>query len=46
MTLLGGRGDFGGVAWWAHIGGFLFGLYIAGRFSRPRRRAYEYDRWE
>jgi membrane associated rhomboid family serine protease len=47
MTLLGGRGDFGGVAWWAHIGGFLFGLYIAGRFARRRRTpTYDYDRWE
>ena len=47
MTLLGGRDDFGGVAWWAHIGGFLFGLYVAGRFARRRRTAaYESDRWE
>jgi membrane associated rhomboid family serine protease len=48
MTLLGGRNDFGGVAWWAHIGGFLFGLYIAGRFTRRRRRTgvYEPDLWE
>lgn len=26
----------GGVAWWAHIGGFLFGLLLARRFERPR----------
>jgi membrane associated rhomboid family serine protease len=45
-TLLGGRGDFGGVAWWAHIGGFLFGLYVAGRFARRRGASvHEYDRW-
>ncbi len=30
----------GGIAWWAHIGGFLFGLWLAPKFSdttRPRR---------
>jgi membrane associated rhomboid family serine protease len=31
----------GGVAWWAHVGGFLFGLgmgpMLAGRERRPRR---------
>ena len=26
-----------GVAWWAHIGGFLFGVVIARLFARPRR---------
>ncbi len=26
----------GGVAWWAHVGGFLFGLLFARRFERPR----------
>ncbi|GAF77505.1 unnamed protein product [marine sediment metagenome] len=30
-------GGGGGVAWWAHIGGFLFGLLLIGLF-RPRRR--------
>jgi hypothetical protein len=25
---LGARGSFGGVAWWAHGGGFLFGLIV------------------
>ncbi len=29
--------SFGGVAWWAHIGGFLFGALVAGS-GRPRRR--------
>ncbi|MCS7337770.1 MAG: rhomboid family intramembrane serine protease [Verrucomicrobiae bacterium] len=29
---------FGGVAWWAHVGGFLFGAVIAGvAQTRPRR---------
>ena len=46
LTLLGRSDEFGGVAWWAHIGGFLFGLYVAGRFARrhPRER-FEYDQW-
>lgn len=32
---LGPRGNFGGVAWWAHVGGFLFGLLIC--LFAPRR---------
>ena len=31
----------GGVAWWAHIGGFIFGLLFARLFSSFRSR----DRW-
>ena len=34
-ALSGGAG--GGVAWWAHIGGFLFGFLLT-RLSTPRRR--------
>jgi membrane associated rhomboid family serine protease len=30
-------GDIGGVAWFAHIGGFLFGLLVALLFYRTRR---------
>lgn len=37
LTLLGGRGDFGGVAWWAHIGGFAFGFLGASRYVRRRQ---------
>ncbi len=30
--------SFGGVAWWAHVGGFLFGAFMAGALRpRPRR---------
>jgi membrane associated rhomboid family serine protease len=36
LTLLGGRGDFGGVAWWAHIGGFIFGFLAASQYVRRR----------
>jgi membrane associated rhomboid family serine protease len=28
----------GGVAWWAHIGGFAAGLALVGIFQRSRRR--------
>ena len=46
LTLLGRGGEFWGVAWWAHIGGFLFGMYVAGRYARRRSRGgYEYDQW-
>jgi membrane associated rhomboid family serine protease len=27
----------GGVAWWAHIGGFVAGMVLAFVFRRPRR---------
>jgi len=34
---LGARGQaFGGVAWWAHVGGFAFGVWVA--ISASRRR--------
>src|SRR3954469_11020434 len=36
LTLLGGRGEFGGVAWWAHIGGFIFGFLAASQYVRRR----------
>lgn len=31
-----GGADLGGVAWWAHIGGFLFGLLMVRLFARRR----------
>jgi len=35
----------GGVAWWAHIGGFVFGLAVV-RLIRPRpRRTYADEYW-
>jgi membrane associated rhomboid family serine protease len=33
------QAEVGGVAWWAHIGGFLFGLVFVKLFAR-RHRAY------
>lgn len=41
LLSLGAVGDFGGamggVAWWAHIGGFIFGMLMVRLFLRPRR---------
>jgi membrane associated rhomboid family serine protease len=36
LSLGAGQRGFGGVAWWAHIGGFVFGLLACGMI-RPRR---------
>ena len=39
MSLVGPK-DAGGVAWWAHVGGFMFGMgvsLLAARQARPRR---------
>ncbi len=40
----------GGVAWWAHVGGFVFGmlfhrLFLLGRLRQCRRYADEYRTW-
>jgi membrane associated rhomboid family serine protease len=44
---LGAAGDFGGIAWWAHIGGFAFGalavLVIMPQLRRPQVIPYELD---
>jgi hypothetical protein len=38
---LGARGQgFSGIAWWAHVGGFLFGFVICLFARRESRRAY------
>lgn len=38
-----GPGAAGGIAWWAHVGGFLAGLLVIRRFLRGvRRRVYRY----
>ncbi len=34
MSLLGESGSFGGVAWWAHIGGFLIGILVGWLYRR------------
>ena len=47
MALL-APGDFEGVAWWAHVGGFVAGLALLPVFKKPRRhyrRAYADEYW-
>jgi len=36
----------GGVAWWAHIGGFVLGMALLPLFQKPpqKRRGYAYYR--
>jgi len=40
---LGGGELGGGIAWWAHVGGFVTGMLMIGVFARPVDRRY---RWE
>jgi membrane associated rhomboid family serine protease len=39
-------GDTGGVAWWAHIGGFAFGAVVALLFYRSRERPAYRPGWD
>ncbi|MCL4813946.1 MAG: rhomboid family intramembrane serine protease [Vicinamibacteraceae bacterium] len=42
-----GAGDEGGVAFWAHVGGFVAGVVLVKFFERPDRvRAHEQQRWQ
>jgi hypothetical protein len=34
------QGNESGIAWWAHIGGFVFGIFIASFFRRRRPNYY------
>jgi len=34
----------GGVAWWAHVGGFVIGIILVGLFPRKDRPRYDYFR--
>jgi membrane associated rhomboid family serine protease len=49
FSIAAGVQSFGGVAWWAHVGGFMAGLILAPFFARRRviRRYYidEYYPW-
>jgi len=50
LLSLGAVSDFGGVAWWAHIGGFVFGFLMVRLFTRKvktYRQLYrdEYRPW-
>lgn len=49
LTIVSGTQSFGGVAWWAHVGGFVAGLFLGPMLARRRyrRRVYidEYYPW-
>jgi membrane associated rhomboid family serine protease len=48
LMALGSAGAFGGIAWWAHVGGFLFGLitvYLFARRPAAYRRWYPDEHW-
>ncbi|MCS7022131.1 MAG: rhomboid family intramembrane serine protease [Gemmataceae bacterium] len=38
LALLLPEGSFGGVAWWAHVGGFVMGMLLLPLFKKPERR--------
>lgn len=38
LLSLGSVGAFGGIAWWAHVGGFVFGMLVVNILARPYRR--------
>src|SRR5262245_56578527 len=40
-SLASATANTGGVAWWAHVGGFVIGMILVGMF--PRRDRYRYD---
>ena len=47
LAVVAGAQEFGGVAWWAHAGGFIAGIILVGLFARRRyvRRAYVDEYW-
>jgi membrane associated rhomboid family serine protease len=45
LSLTARAGQAGGVAWWAHIGGFATGALLVGVFQRRRRRPAARDPW-
>jgi membrane associated rhomboid family serine protease len=43
LSITSARGvEAGGIAWWAHIGGFIFGVLLAYPFSLRRRQPRNY----
>jgi membrane associated rhomboid family serine protease len=41
-SLAAATANAGGVAWWAHVGGFVIGMILVGMFPRRDRARYEY----
>jgi len=42
-SLSAANANAGGVAWWAHVGGFVIGMILVGLFPRRDRPRYEYS---
>jgi len=42
-ALASATGNSGGVAWWAHVGGFVVGMILVGLFPRKDRPRYDYN---
>jgi membrane associated rhomboid family serine protease len=42
-SLASATANTGGVAWWAHVGGFLIGMILVGLCPRKDRPRYEYS---
>ena len=42
MSLGVATAETGGVAWWAHVGGFVIGILLVGLFPRRDRQGYGY----
>jgi len=45
LSLAAPTAETGGVAWWAHIGGFAMGFLLVGIFQKPQRRPPSRDTW-
>jgi membrane associated rhomboid family serine protease len=45
LSLTARTAQTGGVAWWAHIGGFAAGLLLVFVFQKPKRRPIKRDIW-
>ena len=41
LSLVGSSQEAGGVAWWAHVGGFAFGMIVSAFAARTPPRRYE-----
>ncbi|MFI5184105.1 MAG: rhomboid family intramembrane serine protease [Vicinamibacteria bacterium] len=45
LSLAARTAETGGVAWWAHVGGFAAGFGLVALFQRPQRRPPARDDW-
>ena len=45
LSLAQGPSQMGGVAWWAHIGGFVAGIVLVGLFQDSRRHPPAREQW-